>query len=203
MRCFFLLAALATAPAAAHAQLFEAYATFSPTRASNVQTGSVLSGGAYVNQYTSFFVPAVGGGVTLNAIAFGPIRLGFDLRGSTKPGTNGIDTGLFGVKLAVKPPLLRVKPYVQLSGGYVGTRTNNVSTVFNGATYTTGGTFNNSYAAFEGLAGVDVPLVPFFNYRVVEVGVGKGYKTGPSLASIQTSNDLTFLTISTGIVFHF
>ena len=204
---FLVLALAVLAPAvlapAAHAQIFEAYATFSPTHAGNVQTGSILSGGVYSNQYTSFFVPAVGGGVTLNFLPLGPIRIGFDLRGSTKPGTNGIDTGLVGLKLAIKPPLLHIKPYLQASGGYVGTRTTNVSTVSNGTTTTTGGTFNNHYAAFEGLAGLDVPLAPFFNFRVVEFGVGKGYNTGPTLASISTSNTLTFYTISTGLVFHF
>lgn len=203
MRCLILLATVALAPAA-HAQIFEAYATFSGTHAGNVQTGSVLSGGVYVNRYTSFFAPGIGGGITLNFLPLGPVRIGFDLRGSTKPGTPGLDTGLVGLKLAIKPPLLKIKPYVQVSGGYVGTRTSNVSTISNGtASSTVGGTFNNHYAAIEGLAGLDLPVAPLLNFRVVELGYGRGYNTGPELGSISTSNTLSFFTIDTGLVFHF
>ena len=203
MRRLLLLTALAAAPGA-HAQVLEAYATFSPTHASNIETGSVFTGTGYTEQYTSFFVPAIGGGVTLNFLQLGPVKLGFDLRGSTKPGTNGIDTALLGFKLAVKPPLLPIKPYVQVSGGYVATRTGNVSTLTNGAAVTTiGGTFTNQYAAFEGMAGVDYHLLPFVNLRLLEVGVGKGYNSGISFGAANVSQNLTFFTLNTGVVLHF
>ena len=203
MRRLVLLTALAAIPAA-HAQLFEAYATFSPTHASNIETGSVLTGTVSTEQYTSFFVPAIGGGVTVNFLRLGPARLGFDLRGSTRSGTNGIDTALFGVKLAVKPPLLPLKPYVQVSGGYVATRTGNVSTVTNGSVNTAvGGTFTNKYAAFEAMAGVDYRLLPLLNLRVVEVGAGKGYNSGIDFEAANLGQNLTFFTINTGLVFHF
>ena len=209
MRRLIYLAVLALAPCAG-AQIVEAYATFSPTHAGNVQTGSVLiptgTGNQYTyqEQYTSFFAPAIGGGVTFSVIPLGPLRLGFDLRGSTRPGVNGVDTALFGVKLAVKPPLLPIKPYVQVSGGYVATRTGNVSTVTSGSASTTaGGTFTNQYAAFEGIAGVDYHFLPFLNLRLVEVGYGKGYDTGISTGSFSTQNNLNFFTINTGVVAHF
>ena len=100
---FFPLLLLATG-AAAHAQV-AAYVTFTPIHAAGVQTGSVYTAGAgYVEQTTSFWAAGIGGGVTLNLLYIGPAVLALDLRGSTRPGTNGIDTGLAGVKLGFNPP---------------------------------------------------------------------------------------------------
>ena len=205
MRRLVLLAALALAPAA-QAQLVEAYATFSPTHASSVQAGTVTTTTGYTEQYASFWVPAVGGGVTLNFLPLGPIRLGFDLRGSTKSGVNGVDTALFGVKLAVKPPLLPIKPYVQISGGYVATRTANLGTYTSGSTTTSvGGTATDKYAAFEGIAGIDYHFLPFLNLRLIEIGAGKGYDVGGiSFGNVANSGqNLTIFTINTGVVVHF
>ncbi len=201
MRRLLLFAALTLAAAtldpSAQAQLIEAYATFSPTHAGNVQTGTLLNGSTYQNQYTSFFAPAIGGGITLNVLPLGPIRIGLDLRGSTKSGTTGIDTALAGIKLAIKPPLLPIKPYVQVSGGYVATRTANLTAG------TAGATFGNQYAAVEGLAGVDYHFLPFLNLRLIEFGYGKGFNSGISFGSTSTQNDLNFYTINTGLVLHF
>jgi hypothetical protein len=78
----------------AHSQILSAYVLSNNTHFSNVQTGSVYTNGTYTNQFTSFFASGIGGGVTFNMLPIGPVRLGFDLRGSTKPGTTGADTGL-------------------------------------------------------------------------------------------------------------
>ena len=204
MRRLLLLAALALAPVA-HAQIFSVYGTYSPAHFSNVATGSVLSGTAtYTEQYASYWANGFGGGVTFGILPIGPVRIGLDLRGSTKPGTVGADTAFAGIKVGVKAPLIPIRPYVQISGGYVATRTNNISTLTSGAINSTvGGTFTNKYAAFEGIAGVDYHLVPFIDLRLIEIGAGKGYDTGINFGTTNTQGTLTLFTVNTGIVVHF
>ncbi|GAC1360808.1 MAG: hypothetical protein NVSMB3_08840 [Acidobacteriaceae bacterium] len=189
------LAALAFAllAVAAHAQV-AIYGTFSALHVSNVQTGAVYSGSSYQNQTTSFWAPGLGGGVTLNFLHLGPASLGFDFRGSTKPGTTGADTALGGLKLGFKAPLLPLQPYLQGSAGYLATRTPNVST---GSP--AGSTFTNKYAAFELIGGVDLPIAPFFDLRLLEVGAGRGFHIGLGSGSYNP----TLFTVNSGLVFHF
>jgi hypothetical protein len=151
----------------------------------------IYTGTAYQNQTTSFWAPGVGGGLTLNFVHLGLATLGFDLRGSTKPGTSGADTAMGGIKLGFNPPLLHIKPYVQGSIGYLATRSKNVSALVSGNS-----TFSNQSAVWEILGGVDYPLHHFVDYRVVEVGVGQGFL---NLGSYKP----TLFTINTGIVVHF
>ena len=94
--------------------------------------------------------------------------------------------------LQVKPPVIRIKPYVQASGGWVGTR------AFNSGG---SGTFNNNYAAYEILGGVDYPLVRFIDFRVIEVGGGQGYDIGAGRVS--TAPNLSLFNINSGLVLHF
>jgi hypothetical protein len=199
MRRTVLLAALVLlAVASAHAQV-ALYVTSSSDHLSSVATGLALSGGTYQEQYTSFWTSGIGGGVTLNFLPLGPVKLGFDLRGSTRPGTIGADTAMGGFKVGFNPPLIHLKPYVQVSGGYVATRTVNISTSPSNPGQTVGGTFNNQYAAWEVIGGIDYPLVKFVDLRLVEVGGGSGLSI---LGSTSTPN-ISLFTINTGIVLHF
>ena len=182
----------------APAQVFSIYGTFSPLHASNVETGSVASSTGYTEQYTSFWAPAFGGGVTLNFLNLHVVKLGLDARGSTKSGTTGADTAELSLRLGFQPPVLRLKPYVQGGVGYLATRTTNVSTNF-GSTTPVGGTFNNQYATVGFHAGVDKPLIPLIDFRVVEVGFAHAFDTGLTTSA---SNANTF-SISTGLVAHF
>lgn len=183
----------------AHSQVISAYVLSDNTHVSNVQTGSVYTNGTYTNQYTSFFASGIGGGVTFGIIPLGPVRLGFDLRGSTKPGTSGVDTGMAGLKLGLKVPLVKPRPYVQVSGGYLGTRSPNVTTVASGGTTTVGGTYTNRYAAYEILGGVDFPLLPLVDFRI-EGGGGHGFNT---FGSGSGNNSVNFFNINPGIVVRF
>ena len=189
----------------AHAQILSAYVTSTNARVANVQTGTVAStpSGTFTNQYTSLFTSGIGGGVTFNFIPTGPVRVGFDVRGSTKPGTSGVDTALAGLRLGFKAPLIGLKPFVQASAGYLATRTANVSTVQTTGTTTTavGGTFTNKYIAYQFLGGVDYRIFPFVDFRILEFGIGKGYNTGISFSSSNPS--VTLLDINTGLVIHF
>jgi hypothetical protein len=148
-------------------------------------------------QYTSFWAAGFGGGVTFNFLPIGPVRLGFDLRGSTRPGTNGVDTALFGLKAGVKLPTIPLKPYIQGSGGYVSARATNVSGY--GGANRVGGTFSTQYAAYEILGGVDYSVAPFIDLRLIEVGGGKGYDEN----GYNTGQVLGLFTLNSGVVFHF
>jgi hypothetical protein len=151
------------------------YVTSSSDRFSNVPNTS------------DFWTSGVGAGVTLNFIPVGPVNLGFDFRGSSHPGTNGADTGFGGIRLGVHAPIMHVKPYIQASGGYVGTRSVNA---FNGADV------SNHYATWEVVGGIDVPLTHFIDLRAIEFGGGTGYNTS-------NAPNLSLLTFNSGLVVHF
>lgn len=182
-RVLWVFALLAATSVLVRAQAVSIYVTSASARFSNAQSGSQ-------GQTSSFWTSGIGGGLTLNMLPVGPVKFGADFRGSTRPGTNGSDTAMGGLRLAIKPPLLPIKPYIQASGGYVATRTR----------ATSGGTFQNRYAAWEVLGGLDIPLVPFFDFRAVEVGAGTGYSL-PGIGS--PAPNLSLFTINTGLVFHF
>jgi hypothetical protein len=200
MRRNLLIAALVLfSSVAAHAQAISIYATSSSNRFSNVQTGSVLTTSGYQEQYTNFWASGIGGGLTLNFLPAGPVKLGFDLRGSTRPGTVGADTAMGGLRLAFSPPLLRLKPYVQASGGYVETRTVNASTTSTLPPQTVGGTFTNRYAAWEILGGVDVPILPILDLRIIELGGG----TGLNVPGGSSTPNISLFSVNSGLVLHF
>ena len=182
----------------AHAQVFSIYGTFSPLHASHVETGSVASNTGYTEQYTSFWAPAVGGGVTLNFLNLHVVKLGLDARGSTRSGTTGADTAELSLRLGFQPPVLRLKPYVQAGVGYLATRTVNLSTTANN-TRADGGTFNNQYATLGFHAGVDKPLIPFLDFRIIEVGYAHAFNGGVTTSA----NNADTFALSTGLVAHF
>jgi hypothetical protein len=177
---------------AAHAQAASIYVTSSSSHFSNVQTGLALTGSGYQEQYASFWASGIGGGVTLNFLPIGPVKVGFDFRGSTRPGTAGADTAMAGFRVGFNPPLIHLKPYVQASGGYVGTRTVNL-------TQAVGGTFTNKYAAWEIIGGVDVPIAPILDLRLIELGGG----TGANVNGGTGSPNISLFTVNTGFVLHF
>jgi hypothetical protein len=200
MRRTILLAVLVLLSAGlAHAQV-AVYVTSSSARLSNVQTGVVASGSGYQEQYANFWASGIGGGVTFNFLP-GPVKLGFDLRGSTRPGTTGADTAMAGLKVGFNPPVIRLKPYLQASGGYVATRTVNVSTFSTGGNTSqpVGGTFTNQYAAWEVLGGVDFPLMKFVDLRLIEVGGGRG----TNIFGTSGAGGISMFTINSGVVVHF
>jgi hypothetical protein len=184
----------------AHAQV-ALYVTSSSDHLSSIATGSVYTStsGSYQEQYASYWTSGIGGGVTLNFLPLGPVKLGFDFRGSTHPGTVGADTGMAGVRLGFNPPLIHLKPYIQASGGYVGTRTVNVSSSSTSPSQTVGGTFNNKYVAWEIVGGIDYPLIKFVDVRVIELGGG----TGVSIPGSSSAPNISLFTVSTGVVLHF
>jgi hypothetical protein len=189
-----LLALFATA---AHGQALSIYATYSPAHLSNVQTGAVYSAtSGYINQTTSYWSSGFGGGLTANFLPIGPLRIGFDLRGSVKPGSIGANYALFGVKVGVHPPVLKVRPYGQFSVGYLSSSTTNVSTAAGQTSGSIGGIFGNKYAAWEVMGGVDYPLLSHLDARIVEIGAGGALNIGGSY-------NPSLFTVNSGLVVHF
>lgn len=91
----------------------------------------------------------------------GPLHIGADLRGSIlKNGNSTYSRVLGGFRAAAKPPVLPIKPYVQISAGVDG--------------------FNTpSHLTYEINGGVDLTFLPHLDWRVAEVGGGPGNQGTP------------------------
>lgn len=119
---------------------------------------------------------------------FGPIALGLDVRGSflRRGDTNGagssqsLNTLEGGVRLAVTPHVLPIKPYVEALGGYGGLTTGQ------GTARTSA-----SHFTYQFLGGVDLTFFPRLDWRVVEFSYGRLTGLGDSYAP---------KTLSTGLV---
>ena len=176
---------LLSAPAV-HAQFVEIYGTLGDVHANNVPATvyppcPVFAVCAPFTSTTSTNAFNAGGGVTLNFINAGVAKLGLDLRGAKHTGSDGADTALAGVKLTIAPPVIRVRPYIQGSAGYLGTST---------------GSRSDKFFATEVLGGVDLPILPLLDFRMVEVGAGRALTSS-------SGNSPTFVTVNTGLVLHF
>ncbi len=131
------------------------------------QTSTFLTGGTF-GLYDDFF-------------KLGPIRAGTDVRGSIVSKDNEkLSKILVGVRLAAKPPILPIKPYVQLNGGVAKLSTASASV-------------QPGYKlAYEVNGGVDLTFLPHVDWRMVEIGVGE-------IDGIPNSQ----FHIATGLVFRF
>jgi hypothetical protein len=184
MRRLLVASVLLFVSIAAHAQVSEIYITSANLRLSGVPDG--FAGNSTLHD--TFWAYGIGGGVTLNLLPLPVVSLGIDVRGSTRPGTAGADTALAGLKLGIHPPLIRVKPYIQGSTGYLAARAASVSVA--------GTTVTNKYLAWQILGGVDVPLVHFVDLRLIEVG-------GGGVINSSSTNAPSLFAINSGIVIHF
>ena len=70
---------LASVPVVSHAQAFSVYFTSNNTRFSNVENGQSYSPntGTYSALFTNTWPAQFGGGVTINGVKTGPVRLGW------------------------------------------------------------------------------------------------------------------------------
>ena len=198
LRKALLLLALATFVTATAQAQFGVYGTFTATRMSNIKSSPEAVNFSGVNNSVS---PLGGtGGVYYDFLKLGPVRLGADLRGSivtTKRGAfataNGggtrINSALFGVRAVFHAPILRsVKPYLQASAG-LGSSNYGLLYGSNGVT------LRNNFE-YMGFAGVDIPILPIMDFRLVEVGIGGLNPFG------STGHNYSLQTISSGVVFH-
>jgi len=197
-------------PVFAHAQGMSVYFTSVNTRFANVQNGQSYNNNTatYTDLFTTSWPPQFGGGVTFKVVKAGPLNLGLDFRGSTNHGNTGADTAMFGPRLALRVPIIHIKPYVEAAGGYMARRTLGTVTTGTGSntTATTGVPITNQYAAWEVFGGVDVPIFSHVDFRAVEFGGGKGYLANAGVTNINFSNtntQISLISIDTGIVVHF
>ncbi|ADW68747.1 hypothetical protein [Granulicella tundricola] len=133
-------------------------------------------------------------GVYYDYRTFGPVRLGFDVRGvETTSKVQGIDSFdgagirvysvLGGVRGSFHTPIRALKPYVQGSAGLGRSdRGQPVRTLAN-------------HLEYHGFAGLDIKLLPYMDWRAIEAGYG-GISFGGTLGTEGVR------TLSTGIVFH-
>lgn len=128
-----------------------------------------------------------GGGVYYDAVHLGPIRIGGDVRGNVLFG-NQVNywSGLGGVRLVVKPPLLPFIVYGQGSAGVAGIKQSGSGS---------SGGYSNKFQ-WDVFGGTDFTIFPHIDWRVVELGYGKmsGVNGGTTAPSVGV------FTLSSGIV---
>jgi hypothetical protein len=188
-----LLAATAIATSTfAHAQ-FGVYGMFTVDRLSNIDSSPLAkpnSGLIPVN-------PLGGtGGVFYDFMKLGPVRLGVDARGSivtTKrgayPTVDGsgarIYSALGGLRAVFHTPVAPLKPYIQASVG------------LGRSDYGLGPpVVVHSNFEYQGLAGLDLKLLPIMDWRVAEFGYGGLNPFGTN------SHNYPIKQVSMGFVFH-
>ena len=159
-------------------------------------TGAAAAQTAVYAEFTGGKVSAAGApwmfGPTIGLYhdnGFGLLALGYDVRGSflRRGDTNGNDSNAslntleLGVRAAITPHVLPLKPYVEALVGYGGL------TVGQGATRESA-----SHATYEFLGGVDYTFFPRLDWRAVEFSYGRLSGLGDTYAP---------KTLSTGLVF--
>ena len=195
----FLAAAIAVAATtSAHAQV-GVYGMFTVDRLSNLQSSPLLPTPAPRVDPVN---PLGGtGGVYYDFLKLGPIKLGADLRGSILTTRRGADVSangggariystLGGIRGVFHTPLAPLKPYIQLSAGLGRSDYGLSQTTANGQVII----YNNFQ--YEGLAGLDVKLLPIMDWRVAEFGYGGLDPFGTY------SHNYPIKQVSMGFVFH-
>jgi hypothetical protein len=192
----------------AHAQ-FGAYGMFTVNRLSNIASSPQpqLPDSTDSSFQRANTVDPLGGtgGVYYDFLKLGPVKLGADLRGSiltTKrgayvnfdgPGAH-IYSALGGIRGSFHTPVKVLKPYIQVSAGlgrsdyglYVSRPASNQplpNLIFSNFEY-------------EGLAGLDIKLLPIVDWRVAEFGYGGLDPFGTF------SHNYPIKQVSMGFVFH-
>lgn len=144
---------------------------FSATAAAEVGVYAGFSGGHVTSASGTVFGPLLG----VYAQKGGPLSIGADARGSflTRNGSQ-FYTGAVGPRVAITPPLARIKPYLEGLVGVGGISSGNTS---------------SAHLNYQVLFGVDVTIVPRIDWRVVEYDYS-------ALAGASTSATI----LTTGIV---
>jgi hypothetical protein len=178
--------------------LFLALTSFIPFLSASAQVGiygkldithfSLSSDNHEKFQSTGWFY-GPGAGVYYDFLHLGPASVGADVRGSFLFGDpDKYRSVLVGARLAVKPPALPFKPYIQASAGLAGSTSPKVGT---NPTH-----FDNKFA-YEVLGGLDVTIAPGLDWRAIELGYGKV----SAVSSFPGTPANSVFLLSTGIVF--
>ena len=208
-----LLAAVAVASTVSANGQVGVYGLFTVNRLSNITTSPLppLSNNPLTNTTVAARFdtadPLGGtGGIYYDFLKLGPVKLGVDARGSiltTKrgaylnfdgPGTR-IYSVLGGVRASFRTKYAPLKPYIQ---GSVGLGRSNYGLYTpapqNGLVVNQIVIYNNF--EYEGLAGLDIKLLPIVDWRVAEFGYGGLNPFGAN------SHNYPIKQVSMGFVFH-
>ncbi|WP_158942031.1 hypothetical protein [Granulicella sp. S190] len=204
-----LLATLAVATTVSARAQVGVYGMFTVNRLSNIASSPEQNPNVTSTRTNSVDPLGGTGGIYYDFLKLGPIKLGADLRGSiltTKRGGyesfNGggarIYSTLGGVRAVFKTPFAPLKPYVQ---GSVGLGRSDYGLLYTEAGVTDNGIVGNSPILrnnfeYEGIAGLDIKLLPILDYRVVELGYGGLDPFGTN------SHNYPIKQVSMGFVFH-
>jgi hypothetical protein len=189
--------------AAAQAQ-FGVYGTYSATRMNGIQcldpSGHCSSGGGVVSP------SGLGGGVYYDFKTLGPLRLGIDARGgiakSNKSAVNSSggdgatisNYGLAGVRAQIHVPYTFLKPYVEAAAGIARSDATEPYTLVGGSVTKP----YDNFVQYQGIAGVDVKVLPILDLRAIELGIGNMNRIG----SGNGTSSVGVKTIGVGIVLH-
>jgi hypothetical protein len=173
---------LAAGGAVAGAQIAEAYGTVAVDPLRSVELTPYSS-----SQFSSYTPVGFTFGGTLNFFNFARIAAGLD---ASDTAANGANLWLAGVRIMVKPPVLRIKPYFKLA---VGEAHLHVPQSYSSSLPAT---LPIDYYIYNAALGVDYRLTRFVDVRGLEVGDGRTLGGG-------ATNPTNLLTINSGIVVHF
>ncbi len=204
----FLAAVFVATTVSAKAQI-GVYGMFTVDRLSNIASSPLplppnSTGPVFARANT---VDPVGGtgGVYYDFMKLGPVKLGADLRGSimtTKRGAylnfNGpgahIYSVLGGVRGSFQTPVKSLKPYVQISAG-LGRSDYGLYSSLPASNQRVPNVIYSNFE-YEGLAGLDIKLLPIMDWRVAEFGYGGLDPFGTF------SHNYPIKQVSMGFVFH-
>jgi hypothetical protein len=178
--------------ATARAQNIQVYATAAPTHLNHLYT--VTGGATPVASLSGNWFIGADAGVTFNFYHSPAVILGLDFRGGPEIGTPGLGSALVGFRIAGSNPVFHLKPYFQLSTGWMEQRHQTGSGAF---TITDAET----YIPFQIFGGVDYPVNKRIDIRVVEVGVGVTHILAPD--GIETPSKPDMFTLKSGVVVNF
>jgi hypothetical protein len=172
--------------AAARAQIAEAYGTVAVDPLTNVE----LPPDPFPpnSQHFPSYTPVgftIGG--TLNFLNFAPVAVGVDASETVASGAN---LWLAGLRITVKLPALRIKPYFKLAVGEAHLHVPQSYSTSLPATLPV-----DTYI-YNAALGVDYRLTHFVDVRLLEVGDGRTLGAG-------ANNPTNLLTLNSGIVVHF
>jgi len=127
-------------------------------------------------------------GAYYNFIHAGPIAAGLDVRGNFLFGNHlKYRSGLVGVRVAVNPPVLPIKPYAQFSVGGGAVKPDSSGPIQ--THYTT----KFQYGVF---GGADITVLPHVDFRLIEVG----YSTMTGIGGGSAVPATSLVTVGSGIV---
>jgi hypothetical protein len=145
---------------------------------------------------TSAWFYGPGLGVYYDFAHAGPIAVGADLRGDYLFSSNDrYRSILVGARVAVKPPLLPIRPYVEGLIGAAGTKSTQDGTFNTSSSVSFSNTFGTKFA-YQILGGVDVTVLPHVDVRLAELGYGHV----SAVSSASNSPASSVFSFSTGLV---